>query len=497
MGVVFKQGVWGSVMMYLGVLLGYLNVAILFPTYFSAEELGLRSIILDFCSVVGTLSLLGSNGALLKFLPQFKDKQQRSRFFLLIGIMVLVGVTLFSTLVFLFDDVLKGFYREKSPLFLSYFYLIGPWIGLIMLNLLWESIMIYNLKITYASFVRDVYIRLATTALILCFAFSLISISLFWKLYLLVYFSSFLILLIISLLKKYLNVSFNINAFKLLPVKQIVEYSLLISLTSAVSVFIIKLDVLMLGALSIGGLTDVGIYVIGVFIISLIEIPKKAIHQVSVPLVSRAFQENDMNQVATLYKKTSINQIIIGSMLFGLIWLSIDYIYDIIPKTEIYHEGKIVVLIIGFAKLLEMAFSINGSILVVSEKYRQNFIVIITTLVISGVFNYFFIPIWGIAGAAVATLLTYTIMNLLRSFLVYYYFKMQPFQFNSLLTLIVALGCYFVVNLLPVLANPFFGVIMNSIVFLALFGGLIYILKLSKEIDGFVAKLIHKYIKGE
>ena len=49
---------------------------------------------------------------------------------------------------------------------------------------------------------------------------------------------------------------------------------------------------------------------------SLIEIPARSILQIVKPLLAKAWSEGDVTEIATLYRKTSINQMIIGLLLF-------------------------------------------------------------------------------------------------------------------------------------------------------------------------------------
>ena len=50
MGIIIRQGIKGTIVSYLGTLLGYVNMLILFPLIFSTEEIGLYRILLDAAS---------------------------------------------------------------------------------------------------------------------------------------------------------------------------------------------------------------------------------------------------------------------------------------------------------------------------------------------------------------------------------------------------------------------------------------------------------------
>ena len=57
MGVFLKQSFWTSVIIYLGVIIGFINSLILFPKYLSTEEIGLLRQIISAATLLLPLSL--------------------------------------------------------------------------------------------------------------------------------------------------------------------------------------------------------------------------------------------------------------------------------------------------------------------------------------------------------------------------------------------------------------------------------------------------------
>ena len=47
MGIIMKQSLRTSVLSYIGIALGYVNVVLLFPVFLSPEEFGLTRVLLD------------------------------------------------------------------------------------------------------------------------------------------------------------------------------------------------------------------------------------------------------------------------------------------------------------------------------------------------------------------------------------------------------------------------------------------------------------------
>ena len=94
-----------------------------------------------------------------------------------------------------------------------------------------------------------------------------------------------------------------------------------------------------------------------------------------------------------------------------------------------------------------MLTGLNGIIIQTSKYYRYQsvFIFLLLILVIST--NYIFIPIYGIVGAEIASLLSTIIFNVTRFFFLYKKFSLQPFNhriliITALLALVLATDHY-------------------------------------------------------
>ncbi len=108
------------------------------------------------------------------------------------------------------------------------------------------------------------------------------------------------------------------------------------------------------------------------FIAVIIEIPKRSLSQVLIPLVVQANKDHDIKTLNVLYKKSSINQFLIGTMIFLIIWLNIDSLFSLIPNGDIYRQGKWVVFLISLAKLFDMLTGINAEIVGTSRYYKMD-----------------------------------------------------------------------------------------------------------------------------
>jgi len=218
-----------------------------------------------------------------------------------------------------------------------------------------------------------------------------------------------------------------------------------------------KIDILMLPAYE--GLRQTAVYTIAILIATLMEIPKRTLTQAVTSTLSFAIKDNDKQKINELYKKTSINLFIFGSVLFLLLWVNIDDIFALIPKGEIYAAGKVVLFLFLIGRLLDLLSCINSEIILYSQYYKYSLVFMIFLGIITVITNLIFIPLYGILGAAVATLLSIVIYMLARIVFVWVKFNIHPFSSSTLLSILF----FVLILLIVIVGNNSFTYVLNNI----------------------------------
>ena len=120
-------------------------------------------------------------------------------------------------------------------------------------------------------------------------------------------------------------------SLKSLNFKEMIKYSSYVFVGGASVMLVTRLDMLMIGAML--DLEQLAYYTLAFYIGSAIKVPGKAIVSISMPLLSKAWENKDFKQINDIYKKSSINQFIIGGIIFLCVWVNIDIIFiNKIPK---------------------------------------------------------------------------------------------------------------------------------------------------------------------
>jgi len=118
-----------------------------------------------------------------------------------------------------------------------------------------------------------------------------------------------------------------------------------------------------------------------------------------------------------------------------------------------------------------------------SKYYSYVFWFSVSSAVLAVILNYYFIYAYGIIGAAIATLAVIVFINVCKIILIYSVFKIHPYNNKSLSILGSVFLIYGIVNFIPTLFNPFYSIVLRSLLILALFVIPLFVFHWSSEIE--------------
>ena len=209
--------------------------------------------------------------------------------------------------------------------------------------------------------------------------------------------------------------------------------------------------------------------------------PYRSMIKVATPVVTNLWKERDMEGMRRISREMSLVNLIVGSFLFLLIWVNLDNIFSLMPGS--YSDGRYVFLFLGLARVMDMYSGLNGTILVTSKKYRYDFTFSLMLVALTVASNALLIPRWGMTGAALATMITVLAYNAIRIASVWKFYRIQPFALSDLLVVALAAGCIGASALVPPMGHFIADGLIRSALVAALYGGAVYSLKLSPEIN--------------
>jgi O-antigen/teichoic acid export membrane protein len=493
MGIIIRQSIKQSVINYLGVLVGAINLLFIYPKCLEKEDIGLINFLISTSLLVMPFAFLGTNQLTIRFFPMFKEKEKGHQGFLfLLLASAALGLGLSFLLFYLFKADIWTYYAQKDAKYTAYLHLIPPLIVFQVYATLLTDYTSNFQRIAFPAIFNELVVKIGQPLLAIAYFWDWISLTTMLysiiSLYGLVTIGLLGYLIVLREWHWRPNFAFITPSLR----KNLLYFAALGMATNVGGKLMGELGVVMIGTLK--NLGDTGIYAIAFFIASVIDTPRRAITRIAAPIIAKAFYENDMPHIEKLYKQTSVNQLIVGVLLFLLIWLNIDSLYEIIPKGEVYQKGKQVVLLLGMAKLIDMGTSLNNEIFGFSKYVVSAIVLLLITGFFNVIINWYLVQKIGIEGAAWATLLSILIFNIAKMAFIYYKFDMQPFSMATLKILGSALAIYMVVSALPSFQNPFISIFFKGCLTVFLFGSAVIFGHFSEEVDGLLSRIVGKFI---
>lgn len=495
MGIVIRQSSISAIFVYLGFLVGYVNVLWLFPSFLSTEEIGLINVLPSTALLLLPFAQLGLPNSLLKFYPELKKNEKGTAQLLgLLIIGVCLGLMVFGGIMVIFKQPIHTYFSTKSSLINDYFHVVIVLSIIFAFQALFEIYVRTLYKIIVLNFIKEVLTRLLKSVAVMLYFLEYITFSELANGLIVVYSIALISLLIYLAYLRKLSISFRFDLINTELIKKIINYSFFALLGSSGGAILLNIDQAMIS--STLGLSQNGIYTTAFYIGVVIEMARRPISQITMPFVSEAFDKTDTSAIKKIYQQVSINQMIIGSLFFIGITCNLDNLYQLIPNNEVFILGKWVVVFIGLAKLVDMTFGINGEIIVMSDYYKFNVITVLFLALLTIFLNYMFIPIYGMNGAAFATLLSLVLFNLVKMVFISIKLHIIPFTLKNL-TMIGIIACTFITGLyFPKLDNIVLDIAVRSIVISVFFGVLVYILKISVEVNNLLKMVMNKVLKA-
>jgi O-antigen/teichoic acid export membrane protein len=319
--------------------------------------------------------------------------------------------------------------------------------------------------------------------LIILFAFGWMNFRLFFAGYVLSM-SLPVIPIVIVLLKRH---SFNLQPrpeFVLPPVRKEVLNTMLFGFINGLaSIILLNVDKVFVNQYL--SLDEVGIFGVATLFASLIRVPYNAVSKIAIGIISEAWKRNDKNHIREIYRKASLNQAIIGFLIYTGILVNLRNIFAILPP--VYASGKWVLIVYSAGILVNTVIGLAGNITEISKYFRFNTLFLGVSILIQFALSYFLIPKWGITGAALATVITLVSISLFQAALQRIAFGIVGVSMKLFIVFLAGIAGYFTSLLLPTLPLVADIVVRSGIV-TVVFMAIIFLLKISPEVNELMEK---------
>lgn len=491
MGIIQRQALRNSLINFIGAGFGGLTRLIMPLVTRNNTELGLLSILDSVSGIFVAVLGLGYHQVLLKIFPKYRNPENGHYGFFVLGIFFsLLGITISFLVFILFGDQLLRVETDIT-LFQRFSFLIFPMIffRIIFLNVDSYVRMLYQTFI--GVFLETFLSKVVIAASIGLYVMLWIDFEQFVYLYAFSFCIPGFVVLIFAFFKTEKITLPSKELFVPEERKKIYEYALFGMLMGASTSIVLYIDQLMLGKML--SLEDVGVYSILFFAARFILIPSTGINRIAQVILAEAWLRNDKETIEDVYTKSCVNQLLIAAFLLGLGWACLDPVFSLHIKFAAFAENKELFLILGIGVLVEMSTGANSAVISTSKHYKYGMYFTVILAILAIVLNYFLIQKYQLVGAAVATTLAMTFVNILRWILLYKAYGLQPFNFNFLKAVILSAGflvlCYFV----DYDASPILKISLNLLAGTIIFWGLVVGLRLSEDVNKWLLKMKNKF----
>jgi len=482
MSIIKKQTIQSSIIVYCGFAVGALNM-FLYSRHgsFTTDQFGLTRLFFDFAQNIFAFASLGTIPVLYKFYPYFKDNLPDKKNDLLTWVLAVsvVGFILIALSGIVFEPYVVSKFSERSSLFLDFYYLIFPFsLGYLFFAVL-EGYSWALQKTVVTNALKETVIRIITTVFIVLYYFKLISFVQFMYLF------SSLYLIITVLLVIYLwrihqfHLTFTISRVTKKFIKKMIGLQFFVFGGIVLHAIAITISAILIASKI--GLAATAVYSLATYVANLIEIPQRSITSISTGVLSRAWKDKNYDDISRIYHRSSINMLLFALFIFGNVWLNIEKGISILNIQNEYAAGLGVVFVLGTAKIIDAGTGVNYVIIVTSTFWKFEFYTSVILLSLRIPLAYILIQRYGIIGPAYAELISQVVYNFIRYVFLRRKFNMQPFNTETLYTILLGIAAIAVIYFLFFEMNGWLGVIIRSILFSGVFIGGIFLLKLTPD----------------
>ena len=439
MGIVLRQSFKNVVATYLGFAIGALNTLFLFTYFLSKAQYGLVSYVTSTATILSPLIAFGVNNTLVRYYTAYRDKKEQAQFNLMLcflPLLIIVPATFVGVIGY---EQIAQWLSAKNEEVRDYVFLIfltSVAMAYFEIAYAWTRV---QLKTVFGNFLKEVFHRVGVMLLLLAIYLQLIDFrQLIWGVFW-VYALRMLLMFVFAFYVRRPEFAWGLPKNK----KEVFLYSLFVILSGSVASVLMDIDKFMLNQyLPIG---EIAVYNVAIFTATVIAIPYRSMYQIVSPLTAQFMNQSKPKELSDLYKRSTVNTYFVSMVICVLIIVNAQQCYALLPDKD-YSTGLTVLVIISVVKLSDALVGFNNAVLLNSPYYRTVLFLGVFLVIGTVLMNMWLIPLYGINGAGLATLIAFSSYNLLKSVFVYRKYNLQPFYKETLQTTlfgIVVIGGFF------------------------------------------------------
>lgn len=454
-------------------------IAFLLARVLGAAEYGMYNLAISAAVIVASLSSLGMDDGMIRYIAMMASKRDEKGVWgtLQIGIGIGIVMSLITGvgLFLLAEPISIQIFHEPElvPLLKLFAFIIPP---LTLSNILVGAARGFK-RMDYSALAENVVqfvIRLILIAILALLGLNVFVASIVFGLSELA-----ATLTLIYLLHKQFSFKRPVQQARR-DFREIFNFALPFWMSGLLSKFRKNIQAILLGSLNT--VTGVGVFAIVSSVNMVGRISYQAIIASVKPFLAELYGQGKIGEMGRLYQTTTRWTFMTNLPIFLLMVLFPAPLLAIFGESFV--AGASALAVLAYAELANAGTGICGSIIDMTGYTKLKLVNSVIWVVLLAVTNFLLIPPWGIMGAATATLISTSAINLLRVAEVWYLLRLQPYNRTFLKPLAAGLGAFIgaklLVQWLPA-DTTLLHTILHMIFVLAVYVGLLFLLRLSSE----------------
>jgi len=486
MGIVLKQSFKNTIFIYLGFLVGGINTLFLYTRFLEDTYYGLVTFLLATSNLLMPLIAFGINHTIIKFFSSYFTKKEQDKFLSSVLFLPLLIAIPLGFLGVEFYEQLSNYLSVENPIIKEYtfvIYLVAFTCAYFEVFYAWAKVQLHSV---FGNILKELWNRVVVMLLLFAVYFGWITKPEFIYYLTGFYFLRMFVMMIYAFRLYFPKLTFSLPE----NFNEIIRYSFYIILAGSAGAIILDIDKFMIPGKE--EISKAAFYSVAVFIGSFIEAPSRAMLNILQPLTSKTLNEDNLHEVGSLYKKSSINLLLISGFFFVLINANVHQLFNLLPES--YAGGELVVFMISFLKMYNGFLGNNGAIINNSKFYKITLPISLTMAFSVYFLNklFYYELDLGTDGLALATLIVIFFANTFKLYFVKKKFLITPFTDKTLKMFLIIMGLYLGFNFwdfpiadvyffkLPI--HPAINIALKSLLIIPIYLFLVIKLNISPEI---------------
>lgn len=494
MGRVARQATWISLLTVVGMGLGFVNMALLFPRYLTPDQFGLARLVVSITVIVAQVASFGAENTVIRYFPYLRDGSRGHRG--LFGVVLIIGTlgALAALLVLgLFNGHLARWFQNDSDLYGEHGLVVLPLVLSEVYYLLLRSFSRSVHRSIAPVFAREFLLRALQTVLIGAHVLWHLPFGLFIDLYALTFVVTTGVLAFDLWRAGQMKLGLGQIHIPRRMQRSMLRYGAFTFGSGMAGMAVGSIDQVMIGAMLHDGLSYVAYYSVAVFMASLVTVPARALMLPTVPILAEAWRSRDQAKIGAIYRRTASIQLVACSFILLGLWACMDPLFSLLKPG--YDLGKPAFLVLGLAQMVALSQGVGGSIVSTSRNYWFDAVSGACLLVLNLALDYFFILWWGFVGAAWSSLVSVSLVVLFRVWFLRSRHGLWPYDGRTVLTLLLFAAVAFAVWKVPHATHPVVDIVLRAALVCTLFLPLVHWLRLAPELGDQVIKLFRRFRK--